>query len=422
MKFKNIIVGIPILLLSIDGPAFEALRRMKSNLPSIPGKEFEVKTVDVFASEGDGGILVGFGDFPKWLELEESFTPINNPEDRIIREDNSESPALRYILKGHKSGIRKIFPLSEHKILSLSIPMFDDRKPREVKIWDLSTGEVITLPDTSISAIYPLSENIIITGHKNGVIKIWDLAKNKVFTLDRNRLRTPLPGREVNAIFAFYLGTGLVIVSGEDNGYMNSIIIDSAIGEITAFTTFMEGSGSISNIQYYPESGYIYSGIGKLMLKYNISTEEPISQITLGEDNRIIISLTVLPDRRIASVNGWGQIRVWDISEVNKNITSPPPQATGVSGVTVAGKVSVGTLELKDPDSYFAISISALPDGKIASGNKDGTIGVWDLSSHRVIIFEAHSDEVSSLASFPDGRIISGSGDGTIKVWDPSRI
>src|SRR5262249_62382983 len=57
---------------------------------------------------------------------------------------------------------------------------------------------------------------------------------------------------------------------------------------------------------------------------------------------------------------------------------------------------------------------------RLASGNWDRTIKVWDVASGRELrTLKGHADSLTSVAFSPDGwQLASGSWDGKIKIWD----
>ncbi|HAZ49819.1 MAG TPA: hypothetical protein DDW76_17475, partial [Cyanobacteria bacterium UBA11369] len=65
-------------------------------------------------------------------------------------------------------------------------------------------------------------------------------------------------------------------------------------------------------------------------------------------------------------------------------------------------------------------SVSFSPDSKIlASGSRDSTIKLWNVSTGKLIRTIEHSKPLLSLSFSPDGKILaSGSGETTIKLWN----
>ena len=71
--------------------------------------------------------------------------------------------------------------------------------------------------------------------------------------------------------------------------------------------------------------------------------------------------------------------------------------------------------------TYVVWSVAFSPDGKtLASGSRDGSIKLWDVTSGKnIATLKGHADVINSVAFSPDGKTIaSGSFDKTVKLWD----
>ena len=92
-------------------------------------------------------------------------------------------------------------------------------------------------------------------------------------------------------------------------------------------------------------------------------------------------------------------------------------------GVVWAQESSKPELLLQNGHKGMVLSVAFSPDGKtLASGSRDNTIGLWEVSSGRLIrSFEGHGSGINSVAFSPDGKTLaSGSDDETIKLWEVS--
>ena len=145
--------------------------------------------------------------------------------------------------------------------------------------------------------------------------------------------------------------------------------------------------------------------------------------ITFDQHESAVNAVVALPDGRIASGSGDGTVRVWH-----------PDDPTTTSSFT--GHVDDAT----DNSQDNVRALAALPDGRVASAGADGTVRVWhpddlDDPDATTLVFHHHADsldptvdgvdlgqdDVRGLAALPDGRLASASRDGTVQVWHPDR-
>ena len=87
--------------------------------------------------------------------------------------------------------------------------------------------------------------------------------------------------------------------------------------------------------------------------------------------------------------------------------------------------ISNGTLRGRFGDEWIH-PLSFKPNSYIlASGSRDGTIHIWDVSDvnnlRHLRTLRGHKDIVGSVAWSPDGEILASAGaDGTLRLWDPN--
>ena len=63
--------------------------------------------------------------------------------------------------------------------------------------------------------------------------------------------------------------------------------------------------------------------------------------------------------------------------------------------------------------------LMALLDGRIVSGDDDGSVRVWDPQGcHEPQVFEKHEGKINALLALPGERIVSGADDDSVRVWD----
>ncbi len=63
-------------------------------------------------------------------------------------------------------------------------------------------------------------------------------------------------------------------------------------------------------------------------------------------------------------------------------------------------------------------ALAVLPDGRLASGSRDGTVRIWDVSIPTCpAVLSGHENWVGALCVLFDGRVASGSWDHSVRLW-----
>ncbi len=77
--------------------------------------------------------------------------------------------------------------------------------------------------------------------------------------------------------------------------------------------------------------------------------------------------------------------------------------------------------ELKSLNGHtdWILSLTVLPNNRLASGSVDNIIKIWDTTTGKELkTLNGHTDWVRTLAVLRDFTLASGSYDRTIKIWD----
>lgn len=118
----------------------------------------------------------------------------------------------------------------------------------------------------------------------------------------------------------------------------------------------------------------------------------------------------------------WNRLRRsgWTADELDEQLRIP----AGTTFARVRDVVGRSSPALVRDFVGHAAAVSACavsPDGRrLISACEDGTLGLWDLETGRVIsMLQGHADRATACAVTPDGRsAVSGCADGTLAIWD----
>ena len=393
-------------------------------------------------------------------------------EDSTIKLWNFASGLEVKLLKGHNSGVTSLGFLSDsNRLISGS---WDGT----IKLWSVTTGREINTLIGHIGAVnavaVSMGNKFIASGGDDGTVRLWDLRSGRtvnVFGKDNGAINT-----------IAFSPKGTLIAAGGDDDVIR--IWDVASGkEMKRLPT--PGS-NVQSIVFSPDSNTLASsGLDKTIRIWNLKSES--IQRLLREHTNAIETLAFSKDGKLLASGSWDEtIKLWDVdswrtlktlkghtSVIGSVQFSPDGKSLASAGFDRTIKlwsVANGT-ELKSLErhSYYPLSIAISPNGnmmvlsddtqaikvwhlaprtqlkvlvnhrtprsfvraaafssdstKLALGDDDGVIELWDIrAGQQLRSWKGHEEAIISIAFSPkDNLLATGSTDKSIKVWDFSK-
>ncbi len=257
----------------------------------------------------------------------------------------------------------------------------------KVKVWNLTTGELVRICDSCSSSIYSvaISSNgkMIVSGDEDGKVKIWNLTTGELvrtFTGHSGSIHSVAVSSDSQIIATGSRDTTVRLWD------MNGNLIHILAGH----------SNWIRALAISSDNRFVVSGGDDTKVKIWDLTSGT-SSFALEDHTRWIRSVTISSDNQIlVSAGDDLTIKVWNLVEgrLLRNITE---------FIT---------------DQIYSVAISS-DKSVLVAGGRDKNIKIWPLSTFEVPhVLSEHTDYINSIAISSSGQeIVSGSSDRTIKIW-----
>jgi len=301
-------------------------------------------------------------------------------------------------LTGHSDWVRSVAFSPDGTLLASAS---DDGS---VKLWNVGTGQSVRSFDGHEGAVYSVAFSpdgvLLASGSADGTVKLWNV----------------VAGEETRALLGHtgavravaFSPDGHLLASGSEDETVN--VWEVATGEI--LRTSGERSGTVRSLAFSPDGSMLAfavsmsGGIAPTAMTlslWDLDGEEEPQPLSDLMDSALCIAFS--PDGALMAVgpdeNPWVEaiITLWDVDARETLRTFGGPGHRG---------------------GVHSVSFDRNGD-LLASASADGTIGVWDVATGKVLrTLTGHSDWVRSVAFSPDGGLLaSASDDATLRLWDP---
>jgi WD40 repeat protein len=176
-------------------------------------------------------------------------------------------------------------------------------------------------------------------------------------------------------------------------------------------------TGQVTCLAVLNDHKLVSGGTDKRIKVWDLSTGECL--LTMEGHVDSVRCLAKLSETRLASGSEDKSVKIWDM-------------ATGQLVQTLRKRHDHGVFNSKSAEHTGSVNCLAvfLEKNRLASGSKDESIKIWDLSSEKCTLTlkrnknknkNGHQDSISSLAVLDEKRLVSGSGgfdDGFIFIWN----
>ena len=281
-----------------------------------------------------------------------------------------------------------------------------------IRLWDVDTGEhKKTISNLSVGDyrsydydFKPFSPNgkKFVFGNTTGTVHLWDINTKQELSLsgmDYNPKKYPYNTR------AIISPDSQTLASWQEKTDMNIRLWDIASGKHKR--TLRGHKAPVKTVVFSPDSSMMVSWSSEsdtTIRLWDVVTGR--HKQTLKGHTKVVEDVSFSPDGKTLASGGLdGTVRIWN-SKTGKQEHVSLENSSGNDLATQSSAVIV-------------VMFNA--DGNIlASGHKNGSIRLWDMDTGKVIqTLKGHADAVSSISFGPDGKTLaSTSKDATARLWD----
>ena len=257
-----------------------------------------------------------------------------------------------------------------------------------VKLWDMATRQIATLPHTAtVNSVSFSRDGTTLAAGTWQEVKLWDMAT-----------------RQNTAIFEGQTHWVNSVSFSPDGATLASRLGDGTVKlwDVTArqnIVTLEGNTGEYGSVSFSPDGTTIAYGAADGTVKlWDVTTRQNIA--TLEGHTDVVKSVTFSLYGTTLASGSWDRtVKLWDVT-TRQNIATLTGHTAGV------------------------ISVSFSSDGiTLASGSRDRTVKLWDVTTGVSFATLLHTTGVNSVSFSPDGATLAaGTIDGTVELWDTSEL
>ncbi len=316
----------------------------------------------------------------------------------------------------------KYFPDSKRIAVATSIGIW---------IYDSLTGEALDLLTGHTAPVLSMALShdgeTLATGSEDGTIQLWNT--------NTSELRTTYIGHKGSVVKVVFSPSGKMLASCTERRQVN--IWDTQNAKI--IHTILSDAEPISEVTFFPDEEMVLT-LGKndsyqFIIEYwNAQTGDHIKDDLIEEN---FTAIAISPDCKTLACSGDSPLQFWDIENTKRLSIDTETEgdydylAFSTDGESLVAAErweylslwSVSPMQLMKNfthDEAFN-SIAYSPDGKtVASGTKNGSVKIWDVSTgKRIQTISGHNSEKIYTAAFqPDSAIITIGTKSEIQLWN----